>query len=288
MQLENHRQVLLCLHIIGDMKRIELKRIIADKNPNLAKYLPGFIIKLTEKIICAKKINYVLDNYSHLDPIQFTKATLDYIGVTYTLHGTDNLKNIDRVIFASNHPLGGLDGLILAHGIAQERPDLNIKLIVNDILMNLEPLRPIFIPVNKHGFQGSDYLKSQQKLYDSKSSIITFPAGLCSRLINGKITDIPWKVSYITRALKSNRAIIPTFVDANNSKSFYRIASLRKRLGIKANLEMVLLPKEMFAQKGKHIDIYFGEPIILESMSCNSVKEINNIIRERAYSLRGY
>lgn len=256
------------------MKRIELQKILQTKNPGLAKWTPKFVITWLENLICAKKINYVLDNYYNLEPIEFIEKTLEYIGVTYTLHNIENIPDsAQKVTFAANHPLGGLDGLILAHGLATHFPSTNIKLIVNDILMNLEPLAPIFVPVNKHGSQNSTYARAQKELYASGDAIITFPAGLCSRLIEGEITDPEWKRNFLVKATENSRTIIPTYIAGHNSRTFYMIAKWRKMLHIKINIEMILLPREMFAQRGKHIDIYFGQAVNNADSSVETIRE---------------
>lgn len=264
------------------MKKVELGKILKDKNPKLARLVPGFIIRWLESLICARQINHVLDNYSAQPPIEFIGSTLDYMGVSYMLHHTENIPKRDsRVIFAANHPLGGLDGLMLAHGLAKFIPESEIKLIVNDILMNIEPLRPMFVPINKHGTQNAVYAKAQRELYESNRAIITFPAGLCSRLIHGEITDPEWKRNFIVKAAETSRTIVPTYIKGRNSMLFYRVALLRKRLGIKANLEMILLPREMFAQHGKHVDIYFGQPIEIDDTY--NTREWVNVVRDKCY-----
>lgn len=265
------------------MKRIDIGAILKAKNPRLARWMPRFVICGLESIICAKKINFVLDNYSQQSPIEFISSTLKYMGVSYTLHDTENIPTDVRAIFAANHPLGGLDGLILAHGLAHQLPDRQIKFIVNDILMNIEPLRDIFVPINKHGSQSLQYAKNISELYKSDADVITFPAGLCSRVIDGKITDPIWKRNFVSKALENNRLIIPTYISAHNSGLFYQIAKWRKRLGIKANLEMILLPREMFAQKGKHIDIYFGKPIHITAE--HGIQRWCEIIRTKTYDI---
>ncbi|CDN30723.1 Hemolysin A [Mucinivorans hirudinis] len=263
------------------MKRIEIKKLFEQKNPQLSRLIPGMVFGWLESLICARKINYILDSYSSKEPLDFIESTLKYVGVTYELRGTDNIPRDGRVIFAANHPLGGLDGLILAKGVS-EHIQSNVKLIVNDLLMNLEPLQPLFVPINKHGSQSADYVRAQQHLYASDDAIITFPAGLCSRLINREIIDTEWKRNFINKASEYGRAIIPTYIEGRNSMFFYQLAKWRKRLKIKANIEMILLPREMFAQRGKHITITFGEPQYIDKE--HTAFEWTEIIRKKVYS----
>ena len=159
----------------------------------------------------------------------------------------------------ANHPLGGLDGLAFAREVGDIYPD--VKFIVNDILLNIKNLEPIFVPVNKHGKQSSDYVRRIEATYHSNAQILNFPAGLCSRKIKGKIVDLPWHKSFINKAQKHQRHIIPVHISGKNSNFFYNLANLRVFLGIKSNIEMFYLPNEMFKQQAAHIDLTFGKPI---------------------------
>lgn len=264
------------------METIDIGRLLRSKNPRLAKWIPRFVVRWVERLVRLKKINYVLAHYGEQPPMEFIRSTLDYIGVTYTLHGAANIPQGGRVIFASNHPLGGLDGLMLAEAVNPYVPA--VKLIVNDLLMNLEPLAPIFVPVNKYGSQSVEYARRLVEMYESDTAVITFPAGLCSRLIRGRITDPPWRRNFVQKAWESGRPIVPVYIEGRNSMFFYRFERLRKMLGIKLNLGTIFLPKEMFDQRGKHLDIYIGEPVELTQE--HTAREWVGIIRERAYALK--
>jgi putative hemolysin len=121
----------------------------------------------------------------------------------------------------------------------------------------------LFIPVNKHG-SNTENLQIIHKTFESDKIMLYFPAGLVSRKQNGKIEDLEWKTTFITKAKKYERDIIPTFIEGSNSNFFYRLANIRKQLNIGANIEMLYLPNEMFKQKNKTIRIIFGKPISYE------------------------
>lgn len=264
------------------MQPIDIAKLLRNKNPRLARWIPRFMIAWLEKIICLKKINHVLSTYGDEPPNEFIRSTLNYIGVSYSVHGVENIPTDGRIIFAANHPLGGLDGLILAEAVDSVSHGRSTRLIVNDLLMNLTPLEPIFVPINKHGAQNSDYARRMVELFEGDSSIITFPAGLCSRLINGHVADPEWRRSFVTKAWESGRIIVPVFVKGRNSMFFYRLAKLRKALGIKVNIEMLFLPKEMFDQRGQHIDIHFGQPI--EPNTSKSTSQWVRQVRSAVYA----
>lgn len=264
------------------VKRIDIAKVIGDKNPALARWTPRFVIKMIEKLVAAKYHNEILERYEHLAPIEFIDSALDYIGVKYELHSVENLPLTGRLLFAANHPLGGVDGMILAAAIEKIRP--NVRLIVNDILLNVEPLQSIFVGINKHGRQAADSARKLDELYRSQSPIINFAAGLCSRRVSRTvIEDLRWKPSFVVKCIENERIVIPTYVDARNSKFFYFLGWARKKLGIKTNLEMMLLPREVFFQKGKVIHIYFAQPVMPDrSLSAN---EWCDLIRERVYQM---
>ena len=161
------------------------------------------------------------------------------------------------------------------------------RIIVNDILMNLKPLAPLFIPVNKHGRQNSDYAQRFRATLAGNEQIATFPAGLCSRRIKGSVCDLPWKPSFVKNAIESRRDIVPVYFEGKLSNFFYNLSSIRTALGIKANIEMLYLADEMFSQRGRHFDIYFGEPVPWQRLATGEPPvRLAQQIREQAYALR--
>ena len=173
--------------------------------------------------------------------------------------GIENIPLTGRFIIAANHPLGGMDGMALISEIGKHRRDIMFP--VNDLLMNLPQLKPIFIPINKHG-KNTDNMKILEETFASDALMLYFPAGLCSRKQKGGIIkDLEWKKTFISRAKKYQRDIIPVYVDGKNTNFFYNLSSIRKKFGIKANIEMLYLVDEMYKQKDKTINIIIGKPI---------------------------
>jgi putative hemolysin len=238
---------------------ISIRDILREKAPAMSRKIPSFLIQYLERIIHQDEINYILRRLGSKEGIEAMTQLVDYFGIRLNHFGTDSLGS-ERYIFASNHPLGGLDGICLA-SLVGSLFDGKVLLPVNDLLLHLPQLRPIFIPVNKHGRQGRDTVMMTHRAYASDHQIITFPAGLCSRKVNGEITDPEWKKSFIRMAVAYKRNVVPVRFDGKNSSFFYNLAAIRKRLGIRLNLEMLFLADELFKSKGKTFDIYFGEPI---------------------------
>jgi len=238
---------------------LDIKKVFYDKNPKLARWIPGFVLGLFERIIHQKDMNRVLDVSRGKKGVDFARAVLDEIGVKMQSKHEHNIPQKGSTILISNHPLGGLDGMGFISEVHRIRPD--VRFIVNDILMNIKPLQNIFLGVNKLGSNLKKSLLEVENQFASDGATLIFPAGLVSRKNHGKIMDLTWHKSFITKSVKYRSDVIPCFIDGNNSKLFYNIARWRKKLGIKLNIEMILLPSEMFKQKGRVITIYFGKPI---------------------------
>lgn len=272
---------------------VDIEKVIVSKSSKLGKYTPKFIINYLKKLIHQDEINFILTNNLGKTGVDFASGALKDMNVSCTIKYTNcnSLSNTGRYIFVSNHPLGGLDGLILISEIGKKFGD--IKFVVNDLLMNIKPLEPIFVPVNKHGSMSKEYVEHINSAYAADGNILYFPAGLCSRLIQGKIQDTQWRKNFLKQALKYNRDIVPVYFSGKNSMFFYRLARLRKLIGIKFNIEMIFLPDEMFRQKNSTFDVVIGEPISIESIR-NGITERKNLnevcleIREKTYRLREF
>ncbi len=264
-------------------KHVDIKEIIRTKSPKLHKYLPGFVLKYIIKKLHQDDINYGLnlndDKYGH----DFNKAGLDYVGAKVKWSGLEHIPSTGKVIIAANHPLGGLDGMALIHAVSNVRKDT--VFFVNDILKNLENYGDLFVGVNKVGNSSSSALKVVVDEYSTEKAILVFPAGLVSRMQNGKIKDLEWKKSFVAKAMQYGSPIIPTFIHGQNSKFFYNFAMWRKRLGIKANIEMFFLPDEMFSATNKDIHIQFGPPIPASILDdSHSQRQWAQIVKAYIYS----
>ena len=261
------------------------KRFLKNKNPKAAKWLPGFVVRYLKHIVHQDDINNILRNYDHLRGYPFNDAALGYLGIKYRAHGLENLPSGGRNIFVSNHPLGGLDGMVFMSELAKHYSA--IKFPVNDILMYVENYSDIFLPVNKVGTYGREAAKLLEEAYASDCQLLNFPAGICSRKVNGVITDLQWQKSFIVKAVQHQRDIVPCFFAGRNSSFFYNLSNIRQRLGIKINLEMLYLADEMHKQKGKDIDLYFSEAIPWQTFDkSKSPQQWADMVREKTYGLQ--
>ena len=242
-----------------ETQQIDVENVIYSKNPTLAKTIPGFVINYLKKIIHQDELNEFLKKWGHLRDSEFIAAGLEHFEIKLKVYGSENITKTGRYIFASNHPLGGLDGLVFIHELSKHFHD--IKFPVNDILTNIKNMSGIFLPVNKHGAQAKDAVIMIEEAYASNCQVLYFPAGLCSRKKMGVIKDLQWQKSFITKAVQHERDIVHAFFSGRNSGFFYNLANFRKFVGLKANIEMLYLADEMFKQKDKEIRLVFGKPI---------------------------
>jgi 1-acyl-sn-glycerol-3-phosphate acyltransferase len=266
---------------------VSVREVLRSKNPRLARVIPSFIVKYLERVIHEDEINLILERFGHLNDAEFISAFLNAMQIKYRVEGSENIPSSGRHIFASNHPLGGLDGLIFMNELSMHFSE--IRFPVNDILMNIRNLSGFFIPINKHGGQARDAIRLLDETFASNCQILYFPAGLCSRKKRGVIKDLEWHKSFIAKAVQHHRDVIPVFFSGRNSDFFYNLANIRKRLGIKANIEMLYLPDEMFRQKGREISLVFGRRIPWQTFDkSKSLTGWAEWVKSRSYELESF
>lgn len=247
------------------IKPVYIEQLFKSKNPGLARMIPGFIYSFLKRTIHQDDINEFITRYGNRQGLDFSDAILEYLNVSYRVVGEENLPSPEgRYIFASNHPLGGPDGIILISFLGTRYPHL--KFPVNDLLLNLKNLNNIFLPVNKHGAMDKKAVMAIEDAYASNCQMIMFPAGMVSRKQHGIIQDLEWQKSFITKAIQHKRDIVPIYIDGKNSNFFYNLANFRKLIGIKANLEMLYLPDETFKNRNQTFTIYIGKTISWQTL----------------------
>jgi len=265
-------------------KFIDIEKVISSKNPHLLRYMPSFIISWFKRILHEDELNSFLLTQENYKGLEVVYNTLSHFKVCLRIHGLANLERQEKLVIASNHPLGGLDGMTLMLAVSQVKP--NIIFPVNDVLMNIKGLHELFTPINKFGSNPKASLRMLDDVFASDKTVLYFPAGLVSRKVKGQIVDLEWKKTFATKARQHGRNIIPTFINGFNSNFFYNLANLRKFLGIKTNIEMFFLVNEMYKQKNKQIDIYFGNAVSASKLNKLTNDEIvAQEIRKLSYEL---
>lgn len=269
------------------MLQIDLQQIIEQRVPRrIRRFLPSFLIKGLIRLIRQDELNGILQRTYPKRGVDFAQAALDDLNITIEVEGIENIPADGRLIFASNHPLGGLDGIALIAVLGKHFGKDAIRFPVNDLLMNVEPLRNLFIPINKFGRQGREAAKQLQEAYASERQLLYFPAGLVSRLgKGGQIADLEWQKTFVVKAIENERDIVPVFFDGLNTRKFYRTARWRKRLRIGFNFEQILLPSELVKASGSRFRIVIGKPISWRALkeSGKQPKQLAAEIRKQVY-----
>ena len=268
-----------------NFKPIILRDLFMDKNPSLARWIPGFVYRLLSRILRIDFMNYpILYEHGYKKNVEFARASIDAFNVSVEAKGREHLPPEGRFLFVSNHPLGGFDGMMIISELC--RSYSHLKVLVNDLLMNITNMNGIFVPINKHGSQAIENVRRINEIFESDAQVMTFPAGLVSRRSRGVIRDAEWQKSFIAKARQTERDVIPIHVTGRNSNFFYNLANLRKFLRIKANLEMFFLPNEPYKHRNKHFVISFGKPIPYKTFdSRHTPQEWARLVKDHTYEL---
>ena len=264
--------------------KIDVNKVLRERLPKHYRYIPRFAVRWLERTICQDRLNTILEKMAGKDSVDAAVAALEEMNITVSATGVDALP-AGRFMFVSNHPLGGLDGLALI-SLLGNCYDHKIKFMVNDLLMAVTPLRGVFLPVNKFGRQSREAATEIETALASDHQFITFPAGLCSRMqSDGTIADLTWQKAAVVHAINHHRDIVPIYFDASNSRFFYRFAKWRKKLGLKFNIELIFLPKEMLKQCGANLHAIVGEPIPWTSLNAREPKREAARLRDIVYAM---
>ena len=240
-------------------KHIDVSLSIKEKIPNTYYKFPKSMFRLVERIILQDKMNFIIEQSAHLQGVEMVNWILKYFGVNVTVQGQELIPSNGRNIFPANHPSGGLDGLSILSEIL--KIDTHTKFIVNDLLRVIKGLESLCIYIARFGNINRKNAIEINEAFSSNINIILHPAGSVSKRNPLKISDLKWNKFFVRKAIQFERNVIPIHVKASNSNLFYNVATVRKLFFIKSNLEMFLLPREMFNKKGQTIRITIGNPI---------------------------
>lgn len=268
------------------MKYIDLSAAIKDRFPRFYRFAPRFVLRFLEWVIMQDRMNDILLRNEGVEGTEFHNNVIKELNLKIVIEGLENLPDNSKCIFASNHPYGIIDGMILTKTVGDKYGDF--KAIGNDAFMLIPNLRPHIAMVNVYGQSSKESISELQRIYDSSIAITHFPAGEVSRWYRGfKSRDREWQKSFITKAISSQRDIIPFYFKGRNSIFFHLINIIRRIFFIKANIELILLPREVFNKYGRTIHVKIGKPISWKQFdtSCNHMQWAQKV-RNYVYSLK--
>jgi putative hemolysin len=268
--------------------RIDIDKVLESKMGEKSRYVPGFLSRWLKKIVHQEEINAFIEQEGDKQGVEWIEDCLAYLDTKVRVEGEENLPAATDACytFVSNHPLGGLDGLALG-AVLGRRYEGKVKYLVNDLLMNLRGLAPLFVPINKTGRQGRNFPAMVEAAFGSDNHIIMFPAGLCSRRIKGEITDLEWKKTFITKSVQTQRDVVPIYFEGRNSDFFYNLANICKALGIKFNIAMLFLADELFKNQHNTFTVRIGKPISWQTFDASKTpSEWAQYVKAEVYKMK--
>jgi len=258
------------------------KAINADKY-GVFGTIAGWLLMKTLKI---STLNKIYDRNKHLKDVEFLNAILDEFQINFEIPEED-LKRLPKegaYITISNHPLGGIDGILLLKLMLEREP--NFKIIANFLLHRIEPLKPYIMPVNP--FENHKDAKSSvvgiketlRHLSDGKP-LGMFPAGEVSTYKDGKlVVDKDWEEGAIKVIRKAQVPVVPIYFHAQNSRLFYVLSKLNP------TLRTAKLPSELLTQKDRLIKVRIGKPIpVSEQNEHETIEDYSEFLRKKTYML---
>jgi len=258
------------------------KAIHADKYG----FIGTFFGWLLMKVLNISTINKIYNRNKHLNDLDFLNALLDDFQIKFEIPDEDleRLPKDGAYITISNHPLGGIDGILLLKLMIEQRQDF--KIIANFLLHRIEPLKPYIMPVNPF----EDRKDAQSSITGFKNSILhlrnghplgVFPAGEVSTYKDGKlVVDKPWEEAAMKLVKKAEVPVVPIYFHAKNSRLFYRLSK------ISDTLRTAKLPSELLTQKHRVIKVRVGKPItVKDQKEHESLEDFSEFIRRKTYML---
>lgn len=259
-------------------------QIIAEYHPGLegGEFRASIVKPILRRILHEKAFIDFAEKFPHLQGIEFVEQVLEYFNFSYAVSDRDreNIPVNGRVMIIANHPIGSLDGLALLKMVHEVRSD--VRIVANDLLMLLPPLRPLILPVRvMTGTNGKQHLQRISMALENDEAVIIFPSGEVSRLTTQGIRDRNWHRGFLKIAEKAKAPILPVHVGGCNSIMFYLASVLAKPLST------LMLVGEMFRQQGKLERLRIGPVIPYHSYQTVTIrrKEKVKLFKKHVYRI---
>lgn len=263
---------------------IDIRKVIKNSKSGFLRSMPDFMIRAITRLIHQDEMNEtILRNYDKTG-MEFVNGVLNDWNVKVIVKNSGNLPESGKFVFVANHPVGAMDALSFLSMIHRFYPDVISP--SNELFGYIPQLRPLIVGVNVFGKNTKETAEKLTALFESDSQVMIFPAGEVSRRKKGVISDPAWQKSFITKAIKHQRDIVPVYIKGRNSNLFYFVANFRKKLGIKMYIETALLPREMMLQRNSSVELTIGKPISWETFSnAKTHTEWAAYVKERVYGI---
>ena len=265
---------------------IDSKEVVEQFLPQLDKSpkLQSGATRLLPRLFHQDEVNDFIKQHEHMSHVDFLEVVNQRLGLSYTVSNSslENIPVSGRVVIIANHPLGSLDGLALLALVHSVRKD--VKIVVNELLWSMSPLRPFFLPINNmtKGKNPKAKLQNIQQALEAEEAVIFFPAGEVSRLSYKGIRDGKWRSGFLKMAKHTKAPILPVHVGGKNSRFFYGFSMIAKPLSA------LFLVREMFKNVSLTLPIKVGKMIPYSSFSgmLPSSKESITRFKQHVYGLK--
>jgi len=215
------------------------------------------LIALLRRVLHEHELNTFFKQHPE-EGMPFIEAVLSHLDVSYSVdqNEIENIPAMGKLIIASNHPMGALDAFSLIHLVSRTRQNGRVKIVANQVLMQVPQLKEMLIPVdNMTGKLSKKSMRLIEEALEQEAVVIFFPAGEVARFRPWGVSDYRWKKGFLTFARKTSTAILPIYIHARNSALFYITSAIYKPLGT------LLLPHEIFKARHARLRMKIGELI---------------------------
>jgi len=238
---------------------ISVEHVVSERFPDFPQRNPAIyktVVAVLRYLFRESEFRRFSERYPHLSGFDFVEQGLDHFefGVTVSDREHERIPAWGRVVIVANHPIGSLDGLALLKLVGEVRRD--VKVVANDVLAVVEPLRSLLLPVDNMGSRTArDNLRAIEQHLLNDGAVIIFPAGEVSRMGAMGVRDGRWRHGFLRFAAKTRAPILPMFVDARNSALFYSLSMVAKPLST------LWLVREMFKHNSQSVRVRIGHAI---------------------------
>lgn len=242
---------------------ISVENVVSTRFPDFSLRNPKLyktVVAILRLLFRESEFHRFEERYPHLSGFDFVEQALDHFdfGVTVSDRERERIPAWGRVVIVANHPIGSLDGLALLKLVGEVRRD--VRVVANDVLAVIEPLRSLMLPVDNMGSRTvRENLRAIESHLNNDGAVIIFPAGEVSRMGATGVRDGRWRQGFLRFAEKTRSPILPVFVDARNSVLFYSLSLLSRPLST------LWLVREMFKHHSHTVRVRIGQAINFET-----------------------